>query len=30
MLREDYLFMALLIMSLLFLMHLGGTRHFHH
>ena len=30
MLAQDYLFMALLMMGLLFLMHWGGTHHFRH
>ena len=30
MLRQDYFFMALLLMGLAFFMHLGGTHHFRH
>jgi len=30
MVRQDYFFMALLILSLFFFTHLGGTHHFRH
>jgi len=30
MVRQDYLFMAMLILCLIFFMHWGGTRHFRH
>jgi hypothetical protein len=30
MVGQDYLFMALLVMCLIFFTHLGGTHHFRH
>jgi len=30
MVRQDYLFLAMLLMSLIFFVHWGGTHHLHH